>query len=98
MIGSITNQASDCRIFQAVHVFHYFIMLDDTLLVMYISSFTFSLLAVAMVNVCPSHWFVTINKIVLMGQMKIVVSYFDIMTMHKKALELSVVSDQCSST
>ena len=58
-------------------------MFDDNLFVMYISSFTFSLLAVAMVNVCPSHWYVTINKIVLMGQMKIVVSNFDIMTMYK---------------
>ena len=82
MNGSISRHA-DCRIFHAVHVFHSFIMLDDNLLLMYISSFTFSLLAVAMVNVCPSYWFVTINKIVLMGQMKIVVSYFDIITMYK---------------
>ena len=95
-MGSITRNA-DCRIFHAVYVFHPFIMLDNILPVMYFSSSIFSLLAVAMVNVCPSHWFVTINRIVLMGRMKIVVSY---LTKRPciKASKLMVGSDQCYST
>ena len=62
----------------------------------YISSTTFSFLDVAMVNVFPSHWFVTINKIVLMGRMKIAVSYLTKCPCIK-TLELNVVSDQCYS-